>query len=618
MLFSVPLLILRAILLILSFGGLCSAARERLGLDRFIAPFFCACSILCILMFAGMLRMLKLGFCLMYLGGFACLAQLMRKKRLQGVLAVFNTTNAPALLTGAALLSFLVLRLWPAQLWIPDDLAHWGVVAKHLLAHNALPDASAAAVTFSSYPTGSAAFIYYVCRTLDSFEGLWMIAQNMLMSLMFLPLFAHIRKGARYILPPIFAAFLVLFKFDRPMTTLCVDWLLSFLLIGSVAAILHYRSDLRRTLLIAVPAAIAAVFIKSSGFFFAFCIALAACPAAGTKRGRFFAFALILGAAAAAYLMWTLHISLSYPAALESKHAVSLSAYAQELAQKDAALILEILNGMLLTWLHPSGSQIFTLLGVILSAIMIFAAQRGNDELKLLRRNMLRLIGSAVAAYLLWFIMLFAMYVFSMPESEARILAAYSRYNSTGLLFTLGISLTALLRFYSDEQLQPVCSWQKYACAVLGVLSLAAAPMLSLDMPGFNLQSFYCDLLPTASDVQHYRDFPQSLVAQNGPPEGRDFLICLGTVESKDYISDVYYHSRFELDTANLTLLARPEDSKSWYAKSYYDGSKFSDPARYLAGHAGEFDAILVYRKDTALDGFLKSYSGATPVLYAY
>lgn len=622
---SIPLLILRTILLGLSFSGLCAVACEDLKLNRFIAPFFCACTIICTLMAAGMLHGLEYGFYLIYFGGFACLARSLLKHWKKPFSCPFGWTDAAAIFTGTALLGYLIYRLWHCHLYLPDDLAHWGVVAKYLLANDALPDASAAAVTFSSYPTGSAVFIYYICRTLTSFEGIWMIAQSMLMFLLFLPVLAHVRENAKRVLPLIPAAFLVLFKFDRPMTTLCVDWLLSFLFFGATAAILYYKNDLPRALLIAVPAAIAAVYIKSSGFFFAACIALTVCLACRPKRRGAIVFAAILGSAVAAYLLWTLHISLSYPAALESKHAVSLSAYAEELASKSGGLILLILKKMILTWLRPSDSQIFTLLGVILAFVCIQLADRGNPRLNSLRRSMLKLFGFSFAAYAMWFIMLFAMYVFSMPEGEARSLAAYPRYNSTGLSFVLGMSLIALLRFFSDGRLNLARGWQKHICAAMGILSLAAAPLLMLDMPEFTLYPFYYDLAQHDAGETEYRTLPKSLLESGKIAEGGKYLICCGTLDDSDYILETYYNSRFELDTADLTILARLTDSESdtpWLAKSLNHRVDFASPADYLAEHMDAFDAVLIYREDaefdSALDSFLKTYSGSTPIIPVY
>lgn len=607
-----------ALLLILSFFGLCAAAQERMKLHRFIAPFFCACAIICIMMFAGMLRALKWGFYITYLGGLAGAVHWLFPRR-------WKTQNRPScldrtvILTAIAFTAYLIYRLPSSYLHLPDDLAHWGAVAKYLLANDALPDASAAAVTFSSYPTGSAAFIYYVCRTLGNSEGLWMIAQSLLMFLMFLPALAHVRGNERRVLPLIPAAFLVLFKFDRPMTTLCVDWLLSFLFFGAVAAILYYKTDLRRAMLIAIPAAITAVFIKSSGFFFSACIALLVCLACAPKRRRMLCFFSILGAAIIAYLLWTAHISLSYPAPLESKHAVSLSSYISELRSKDSSLILMILKKMILSWLQPSGSQIYTVMGVVLSVGCMLIASRGNGELRPLRSDMLKLTGFSITAYAFWFAMLFAMYVFSMPKSEAKELAAYARYNSTGLLFVLGMAFIALLRFFSDDRLPFRSVRTKHACAALCALSLAAAPLLILDMPAFTMHPFYYDLTRHDAEISEYRISPKAFIESGSRPEGNRFLICLGSIQSKNSITETYYHSRFELDTADLTILSRLADKDgSWIAKSYSDNIPISDPIEYLAEHIDDYDAVLVYSEDAALDSFLKAYSGSTPILHAY
>jgi len=121
------LCILHGLLLALSFIGLCATARNSLKLDRFVAPFFTACSIIVLLMLGGMLRVLPYVFFAVYIGGFAGLVWTYFVRRVRPDFALI------ALLAAYAI--YLVLRFYPCPLFRNDDVSHWGLVARYLLRH---------------------------------------------------------------------------------------------------------------------------------------------------------------------------------------------------------------------------------------------------------------------------------------------------------------------------------------------------------------------------------------------------------------------------------------------------------------------------------------------------
>lgn len=121
------LLIVRALILLLSFTGLCAGLRVGLRLHRMIAPFVAVSAVIALLMFGGMLGALRLTFYLLYFAGFGGLVYaygLRRARPEWGLIA--------AMLVFAACLAW---RFYPCPLYLNDDLSHWGLVARHLLRH---------------------------------------------------------------------------------------------------------------------------------------------------------------------------------------------------------------------------------------------------------------------------------------------------------------------------------------------------------------------------------------------------------------------------------------------------------------------------------------------------
>ncbi len=612
---SMLLLILRAALLGASFSGLCAAARARFSLSRFVSPYLAACTVIAVEMIAGMLGGLQIGFWLLYLGGFAGLiyAHGVRKIRpAWDVIALFGLLSV-----------YLAWRFWPSRLYFTDDFAHWAVAARLLLETNAFPSAATPIVTFQSYPLGSASFIYYICRTLGNHEGLWLIAQNLLSAMLILPVFAHVKRRSLAILSP--AVFLLLFKSFRPLGGLYVDWLLAYCGIGIAAAILDVKDRPGHILLVSLPGMLAAVFFKSSGIFFCACSALLIgwCFAlqGQSRRKQLGAVLLAIGVSALAFVIWTIHVKLAFSAGLDSKHAVSLTAYAKEASGKSLSLIVTIAKKMILTWLRPAPYLILFAL-FMAGALLIAHLMRRREALRRTAGLALRGICAAILVYGLWFAMVFAMYVFSMPASEAKRLAAYARYDSTGVLYAMGLMLIVLLRLLSAL---PDCR-NRALWAGAAILSLCAAPMLNLGDVGVPLQPFYTDLITRETTLTEYRASPQALLRQQKLEPDGVYIIYIGPRDATNHHAETYYNSKFELHAADIAVLGRMTMEK--YADAPYalvDVNQVltsADPFEYVADRMDDIDALLVYSDDAEFDAhlqdFLAAYSGDTPVLYAY
>lgn len=147
--------LIRAVLLFLSFSGLCAALHKGLKIHVFIAPYVAVSGIIICLMLGGMLRILEPVFWTLYIGGFLALIyallvpprKILRSQWALGIAAI-------------VFIAFLVWRFYFCPLESNDDISHWALVARHLLRYDSFPDKTATYVFFQSYPLGMASFIY--------------------------------------------------------------------------------------------------------------------------------------------------------------------------------------------------------------------------------------------------------------------------------------------------------------------------------------------------------------------------------------------------------------------------------------------------------------------------
>lgn len=611
------MLLFRALMLGLSFTGLCAAVRNLLKLDRFIAPFVTSCIIIITLMLTGMAGALHAGFIALYAAGFAGCAYvliILREKPdlpLIGLLILFC--------------AWLAWRFLPCPIYHPDDVSHWGLVARWLLENDALPDGSASIVKFQAYPLGSATFIYYIARTLKNAEGMYTLAQHLLMGLSFLPLLSHIRSNRRWLYPAVPVAYAFLFMRSHVIVGLQVDWLLSFMAFGAIASIAYYRDDLKKALSVTIPFLIAIVYIKSSGMFFAACAVVALLIVAkrcGCRPSRRIVIALggvILFAGA--YLLWTLHVKLAYPAGFDSKHAVSLNAYVKEIASKGSTLIVDIAMQMLWFLVKPGLHQLVSIaVFIAIGAALVLGCLLIPGQRTQLHRVMKTLLG-CIAMYLCWYAMLFFMYLVSMPSQEAGELASISRYTSTGLTFMVQLAFLILFAFYGREE------------AVLGkalrrlymtIAALCVAGVI-ICLPHSNMSKKLFDRETELSPVRMRLAAADAQL--NLPEESRLLIFCLQNVEKEErsYFR-TGFNVRYDLRTPHITILSsgtldsNPEIVFACIADD--EVTLLDSPAEYLAENLDDFDAFILIDEDPLFEAeiraFLETYEGNTPVVFAY
>lgn len=608
-------MLFRAVLIFISFSGLCAAVHKGLKLNVFIAPYVTVCGIIIALMFAGMLRILEPVFWLLYAAGFAgaLYAILTPPRRISGL-------GWTLIVAAVAYIAFLIWRFYLCPLASNDDISHWGLVSRHMLRHNCLPDKNAPYVFFQSYPAGSPAFIYYICKTIAHNEGIQLVAFNFLLAPLFLPVFSLISsKRKRFGYPIALAFFVFLFHFFRNMISMQVDHLLAFFGIGMIASIAHYRDDLKYALLTAIPGMLAVVYIKNSGMFFAcmsvLCLAWNA-HRHHAKRSSIFKI-ILLGTLCfvGAYLLWILHIRLSFPAALETKHAISISAYAEELNTKGGSVVFQILKLLLFKLFEFTYNQALTFIFTLGCAGTIvygcFAVPACREQFRKYWNAFLL----CAAAYGIWYIMLCGMYLFSMPEEEALMAASYWRYNGTGCTYLIGLTGIVFFLFWGREN-QPVPKLVS-VLPVCGILYLVAAvavypiPQAQNLIPGMYRPTTLSNIrrqLKTAREEYQLEDSDKFLIFCN-PTE----------VYFSVYMNHLY-HVKYEFETADILMVA--EQDGLFLAGSTEDKDFYTDITPFLEETLYERDVLLIMNPsenfESQLDNFLETYTGDIKIIRTY
>lgn len=577
-------ILVRAALLMLSFCGLCCAVRETLKLNRFLAPYVTVSGIILVLMAAGMLHVLKYGVWLLYIAGWASWIYILIRR---------YKPDLALMLLCALFVVWLGWQLGECKSWHTDDFSHWTLAVDSLLRRDAFPDASEPLITFQSYPMGATVFIYYVTRFLGEGEGLRFVAQNFLCGTLLLTLFAHV-KGRRKVMVPLTAAAVVfLYKFNRNFQALQVDWLLSYFGIGIASAMLYYRSDLRRMLIAALPGMAAVSFVKHSGIFFAMvCAVLMVLMVKRldcSRKKMIWTAVLAAAVPVIAFVLWTVHAKLSYPAALDSKHAVSAAAYAQTASAKSLRLILGTAARMVLKWFRINYAEIFAILFALGCFAVTRMLKRSQPEVSAaLGRYLLGCLG----VFVLWLVMLYAMYIFSMPAAETRKLASYERYMSSGLLFPVGLAVIGLLECFSCGNVRIDGGLKRFGAAAVALCAVTA--------PMANGYAVYLSCFGRWQ-VGYPEGRAEIVAARDAcdlQPDGSYIAFAGDGTEARR----LCYIMKRDLASADVAVVTLAGETGEYLCTRLSGKEEIEDISAWLADRAKQTDALLILSKADAFE----------------
>lgn len=552
---KIIVLLIRLLLLALSCCGYLQYLKKYVKVELAIGLLFSAIG--SVLFLVGILNLLKEAAVLIWLGGLILLlCSLRRKESLAGVLT-FGTIFF-------VLGCLFFLCLFPgSRVQQHDSYIHWALVAKIITQQGRFPVGTDANVLFSSYPVGSACFLFYVTQALGlTSEWVLMAAQAVLMLGMLTGLFVFAKGPWQKLATALCCVFLLCG--NSGLTELMVDSLLPITALNAVALCVYDRQLLRRTPWILLPYAVFLVGIKNSGFFFVVILYGYVWYLSRKEPLSRKTWLTLLGVPAAALFLWQKHVSLVFPAGMLSKHAMSLSNYSHVLHDKDLHAILEIALEIGRKIFSLNNQALWLLASVFFVCLLWLRFDRDSGY------PLCRALVLAAVSYGLYQLGTYAMYLFSMPVQESLILASYSRYHKTILLFLSGLIYIGLLQSLNLRDGKPL-----RALVPLGALVLCfftVSPNLTMlgrqDYTGTNRQKF------------------DTLIALYEIPEGKDYLIL---TTDENYYANVLPYMVAYLLSSHQVVVERDAD--------------------FREAQLADFDYLIVFEQTEAGNAIAARYS---------
>lgn len=337
-----------------------------------------------------------------------------------------------------------------------DNFSHWVVVAREILENNRFPNFQDTLITFQSYPTGSASFIYYMCKV-SGIHSEWMMmyAQDLAIIGMLLPLFAFCKKVYSVILPAVTIVFILCCNVS--ISDIYVDTLLLCTGAAGVLFCIYYRKAISNLYLALVPVLIFVVSIKNSGVFFAVVILayLLLFGAGKNFKNTLILLAITLGT----IFLWKQHVALVFENGLTAKHSMSVANLSSTFSEKTKDDILLICSNYAKRVFTLKNEFLYFVLGIF--ALLAFVWKSRKKYLS----HMVKVSAFCLGVYVVYQLSLLGMYLFSMPTNEAIAVGSYDRYHMTIVGFLVIIMLPQIMKIYISGVWATVIWYGSIVCA---------------------------------------------------------------------------------------------------------------------------------------------------------
>ena len=452
--------ILRYILLMISFGGYSHLLHKKFGLKPELCPAITLSSIGCLIFVAGCLNIMLPAMWIISLAGiliFPVDLLFLSGRDIKKFGSGIREDMTFGTIAFYICATYLFFWLSPVHIYYYDNFTHWRLITKFLLFNSHLPTSADPIIEYSTYPVGSSAFIWYVCKFIGSVaDGHALFAQSLLSLSCGISIFAFAdskNKKAKIYLNVIALLFALGITtcyagLENGIYSLLVDRLLCALGIAAYATALSNRDDIKKAVIFSSPMAVMATCVKNSGIFFAVTTAAIIIHLALKKENKkkSFIYALCSMAPSVVFmLIWKAHTSLAFKNVSDGPHTVSKEYYSSILSEKTPENIRQICSMFGdEVFLHNSMFAMLAIAFLILVALIKVSWDKKSKSEPIF-----------TAVYLLVFYIIYqignlAMYIFSMPWVEAQRLCWYARYVMTIDAFSCGVMLILFMQVISE------------------------------------------------------------------------------------------------------------------------------------------------------------------------
>ncbi|MDT9027136.1 hypothetical protein [Rossellomorea yichunensis] len=440
------------LLLFASLSGWGLLSFNRVKVHIAFIPIFIFSSITTVVFCAGLINVMPLAVNLIYYSGLILFViyLILFFRRKQALMPMLH----PGIIVFALSILAMMIYLKGLILTHYDNFSHWGLIVREMSLINGLPDSSTI-VTFQNYPPGSAVFIYFILEVLGEHESYALMAQAFLAisCVVTLYFFSEWKRPAVILLTMAAGISLLLVNWGS-FYNLLVDILLGLVALASVIVAYYYRGDWKKQLIVNTPILILLMLLKDSGkIFLAFNVIIILSfiyfyyvhKKRLTKDVRkivYNALVWLIGIPMFLNYLWIKYTIKAYQTGYgANKFAVT----PDKVANNDkSSEFMDHIGPQL--WRASTNLEsnnfkavvIVNMIAVILLVVM-YVVQRK------LSRLLVFSIFISNGFYVLYMFSLYFMYVYLMPEFEAARIAGFGRYQSTIIIYVIGILMCAVI-----------------------------------------------------------------------------------------------------------------------------------------------------------------------------
>lgn len=363
-----------------------------------------------------------------------------------------------------------------------DTMTHWGVVVREICELNRLPNFTTTEVAYQSYPTGSAGYIYFVCKIIGYSDGSALFAQGILVMSLIMTCFAWV-QNRRSVLELLVFSFFACFAlhFNIALDDLKVDNILALMTIASLTIFFEYQEEPQKACILCAPVLTLMIVVKNSAlFWWLFAVVPMLFSVFHRKEGKRACVWLCVAMPLVAIFLWNCHTGMVFADADASRHSTSIKSMVNIYHSKSYAEIMQICINYFRAWFsldktrNASGEwwALFGLFGVFACS----AACHRHKKLKL-KQDAMRIL-FVIGGYVVYKIMLLGMYIFNMPDSDALIIGAYSRYVKTYTLIIFAMTAIQTIFLIDDLSVQErSMRWKATSIKATAVIMLCLLPI---------------------------------------------------------------------------------------------------------------------------------------------
>lgn len=338
------------------------------------------------------------------------------------------------------LLLFFTLISFNLHITSYDNFSHWAVTVKQLFLHDTLSSFQYNIDEFTTYPPGSALFIYFVGLIVGKTETSMILGQNYLLLGLLFALTVFLKNDKKVLSSVFYILFvLVISTINIAINDLSVDTLLGVLGIVSLVVAYYYRNSLKMVTILLTLSSLFFVILKNSGLLFVIMNVLLLLIV-GFKlkkiKKTLFASLIIIISSGILFYIWQQHLLMVYPAqtGITTKHSISITNFDRTLHQNGKAETIEVLKKYAINFFDICNNLINWYVAGICICFLVF-----SFVFKDKRKNILLLLLLSILLYVGYSFVYAFMYALSMPYAEAIVLASYNRYMLSCIIVLFGI-----------------------------------------------------------------------------------------------------------------------------------------------------------------------------------